>query len=254
MKSIWNGSLSFGLVNIPVKMYSAVEAKAVSFRLLHKKHNAPIHFKRWCDECKKEVKWDEIVKGLEVAKDQYYIFTKEELKSIRPERTNSIDIIKIIDSHQLDPIYFDNHYYLGPEKKKEKPFFLFKEILQETAKAAVGRFVMREKEYICIVTAYRKGMLLTTLNYAYEIRDIDALEELKSGPKFRKEEQELAKQLINKIYDKNFDIAEYKDTFAEELKKLIKKKEKGEPIEIVEAEKEETSEENLVEALKASLR
>lgn len=254
MKSIWNGSISFGLVNIPVKLYSAVDSQAFKFRLIHKKHKVPIHYKKTCDKCKGEVDWEDITKGYEVSKGEFITIDDKELQKIKPKSKDSIEIKEFVDSNQIDPIFFDKHYYVGPSKKGDKTYFLFKEILQQKAKAAIGKFVMREKEYVCAMDSYREGILLTTLNYAYEIRDISKIEELKERPDISKQELELGIELINKLSVKEFDISDFKDTYANKLKELIRKKEKGETIEVSEEPKAETKEKNLVEALKASLK
>lgn len=253
MKSVWNGSISFGLVNIPIKLYSAVESQTLGFRILHKKCNTPLKYKRWCPKCKKEVEWENVVKGLEISKDNFFVLTKEKLEKLKPEKTNKIEIIKIIDAKQIDPIYFDHHYYVAPAKKKEKAYALFKEVLQSAAKVAIGKFVMRERQHICAIESYKKGLLLTTLNYAYEIRDINKIEQLKKAPKLKKEELKLAKQLINKLYEEEFDITEFKDTFAQELKKAIKKVAKGKKVKGIKVEKPEKKK-KLMEALKASIK
>jgi len=252
MKSVWNGSLSFGLVNIPIKLYSAVEPKVLGFRLLCGKCKTPIQYKRWCPNCKKEVPWEDVVRGLEITKGNYFVLTKEKLEKLKPEKTDVIDIIEFVDKGMIDPIYFDKNYYVVPEKAKEKAYFLFQEVLEATAKIAIGRFVMREKEYLCAIESYKGGLLLVTLNYDYEIRDIKKVEELKVRPKLNKEELKLAKELINKLYEKEFDISEFKDTFAQKLKEVIKKSLKGEKI-IVKKEKA-IPKKTLMAALKASIR
>lgn len=254
MKAIWNGSISFGLVNIPIRLYSAVEAKqAKGFRMLHKKDNVPIKYKRWCPKHDKEVEWDDIVKGLEISKDKYFVLEKAELDRLKPEKSSTIDILEIIDAKQIDPIYFENHYFVGPDAEKEKAFFLLKHVLEQSAKAAVGRFVMREKEYVCAIESYKSGLLLTTLSYAYEIRDINKVEFLEKPPKLSQQEIALASQLIEKLLKKEFDITQFKDNYLEDLKELIRKKTKGRIIEVKIADKKLKKEKNLIEALKASL-
>ncbi len=254
MKAMWNGSISFGLVNIPIKLYSAVESKAFSFKMLDKKHHSPIHYKKWCEECGREVEWDEIVKGVEVSKDQYYVVSPEELDKIKPKKTDTIEIVQFVDAREIDPIYFSSHYYAGPAKEKEKTYFLFKEVLELTAKVAIGTFVMHEKEHVCAIEAYKGGLLLTNLNYAYEIRDISKIEELKEPPKLEKEEVELAKQLISKLEQQSLGIEKFKETFSEELRKILKKRAKGEIVTIREEARTVEKEKNLIEALKASLK
>jgi DNA end-binding protein Ku len=253
MSVIWTGSLSFGLVNIPIRLYAAVESQTKEFRLLHKKDKVPIQYKRWCPKHKQEVAWEDIVKGLEIQKNKYYVFEKEELEKLKPKRTDTIDIVEIIDAWQIDPIYFDHHYFIGPDSEKEKAFFLFKHVMEECAKAAIGRFVMRDKEHVCAIESYKKGLLLTTLNYDYEIRDIKKVEFLEDPPALKQQEIKLAMQLIEKLEKKEFDISEYKDTFMDELKALVKKKTKGELVEVKFQTKKPKKEKNLIEALKASL-
>jgi DNA end-binding protein Ku len=254
MKSIWNGSISFGLVNIPIKLYSATEQRRTKTRLLHKDKLSPIRYKKWCDDCTEEVSNDEIVRGVEVTKGEYVVLDDEELKSIKPEKSSTVDIVEFVDAAQIDPIHFNAHYYAGPDKEKEKTFFLFREVLQDTAKVAIGRFVMREKEYVCAIEAYKDGLLLTTLNYADEIRDVKKVPNIGAKPKISETEMDLANQLMERITAKEFNIGKYEDTFQKEMEKLVKKKAKGETITIEKAEPQRTTEENLIEALKSSLK
>jgi DNA end-binding protein Ku len=252
MKSIWNGSISFGLVNIPVKLYSAVESKSFGFRMLDKQGN-PIKYKRVSEKTGKEVAWGDIVKGVEINKGKFFVPSKDQIAAIKPEKSDTIDIVEFVDQDQIDPVYFNSHYYVGPAKEKEKTYFLFREILQVTARTALGRFVMREKEYVCTIKAYKEGLLLTTLNYAYEIRDIAEVDNVAASTKISKAELTLAKELINKLYNNRFNIEQFKDTFAEEMEKLMKKAAKGETITAAKVVKKPRKEENLIAALKASL-
>jgi DNA end-binding protein Ku len=247
MKAVWQGSLSFGLVNIPVRLYSAVNPKELGFRILCDKCNTPLKYKRWCPSCKKEVAWQHVLKGLEVSKGLIVPITKEKLDELKPEKTDTIEIVEFIDLHSIDPIYFSRHYYIAPAKSKEKAYFLLKEVLQQTAKGAVARMVMREKEHVCYVESYKSGMLLTTLNYAYEIRSINQVSELREKPKLKKEEEQLAKQIIDKYYKSKFDISQFRDTFSEKLIELVKGKK---PKVAAKIKKSKT----LMQALKASVR
>ena len=253
MRAIWSGSISFGLVNIPVKLYSATESKGLDFRMLHKKHLTPIKYQKWCPECEAEVPYAEIVKGIEIRKDEYIPITPEELKALRPQKSNTVDVREFVDTHQIDPIYYSKHYYLAPNKAGEKAYFLFREVLSTSAKAAICTFIMREKEQVCAVRPYKNGLVLSTLNYAYEVRSIDQIEELKKPAKLTKEELDLASQLINRLYKEEFDISEFKDNFADEVKKIIERKSEGEEIE-VEAAIKKPKAKPLIEALKASLK
>jgi len=253
MKSIWNGSISFGLVNIPVKLYSAIESKSFSFKMLDNKHHSPIKYKRVSEKTGKEVEWKDIVKGIEISKGKYFVPTKEQLQAIKPEKSDTIDIIEFVDQDQIDPIYFNSHYFIGPIKEKEKTYFLFKEILHRSARTALGRFVMRQKEYVCSIKAYRGGLLLTTLNYSYEIRDIKKVDNISSSPKILNPELVLAEELINKLYKEEFYMDEFRDDFAEEMEKMLERAAKGEVIQAAKVTKTVRKEENLIAALKASL-
>ena len=253
MKVVWTGSISFGLVNIPIRLYAAVEPQSKGFRLLHKKDKVPIQYKRWCPNHKQEVAWSDIVKGIEMGKNKFYVFKREELEQLKPKKTDEIEIIEIIDAWQIDPIYYDHHYFIGPDTEKEKAYFLFKQVMEQCAKAALGRFVLHEKEYVCAIESYKEGLLLTTLNYAHEIRNIQNIDFLKNAPALRSQEVNLAMQLIEKLQKKEFDITEFADTYMDELKALIKKKAKGAVIEVKYKPKKEEKEKNLIEALKASL-
>jgi DNA end-binding protein Ku len=253
MKAVWKGSISFGLVNIPVRLYAAVEPQSKGFRMLHKKDNVPIQFKRWCPKHKQEVAWEDIVKGVEMGKNKYVVLEKEELEKLRPKSTDAIDIVEVIDAWQIDPIYYDHHYFIGPDSEKEKAYFLFKQVMEQCAKAALGRFVLHEKEYVCAIESYKEGLLLTTLNYDHEIRKITHVDYLADEPVLKKEELNLAMQLIEKLEKKEFDITEFQDTYMDELKELIKKKAKGAAIVVKQKPEKVAKEKNLIEALKASL-
>ena len=253
MKAVWTGSISFGLVNIPVRLYAAVEPQTKGFRLLHKKDKVPIQYKRWCPKHNKEVPWGDIVKGVEMGKNNYFVLEKEELEQLRPKKTDEITIVEIIDAWQIDPIYNDHHYFIGPDSEKEKAYFLFKQVMEQCAKAALGRFVLHEKEYVCAIESYKEGLLLTTLNYAHEIRNITHVDYLADAPSLKAEEAKLAMQLIEKLEKKEFDITKFEDTYMDELKALIKKKAKGAVIVVKQKPKKAQKEKNLIEALKASL-
>jgi DNA end-binding protein Ku len=253
MKSIWSGSLSFGLVNIPVKLYSTVEHSATpGFKLLHAEDQSPIEYRRYCKLQDKEVPWSEIVKGLEVEPGSFFLFTKEELERLKPEKSDEIEIVGFIEPAQVDRVYLDSHYYIGPEKKRERAFFIFIQALQRAKKEAVGRFIMREKEYTCIVAPHGGGLLLSTLNYAEELRSVQGVENIADPVEVRPQELELAVALVEKLSLVRFDISQYKDQFAEHLKAAIASKDRKELV-AVDREKKETPEENLMDVLRHSL-
>lgn len=230
MKAIWKGSISFGLVSIPVQLFSAVQEHILGFTLLCDTCHTPIEYQRFCPHCDKKIAWTDVVKGLEISKGKYLVLTQEKIKSLKPESTSTIDIIEFVDSALIMPIYYDQHYYLAPvDAQKAKAYLLLSEALKSMKKAAIGSFVMHEKEHVCALQSYEKGLLLSTLNYDYEIRSIDKVAQLNSKKtvKLTAGELKLAKELINKLTSKKFDISEFKDTFAEQLLKLIKQHKKG---------------------------
>jgi DNA end-binding protein Ku len=252
MRSIWNGTISFGLVSIPVKLYAAVDSQRVSFKLLCKDCMTPVRYERYCKGCEDQVEWSDTVKALDLGSGNYLPFSKEELDAIKPEKTDRIEIEEIIDAESIDPIQYNKPYFCAPSSAKERSYHLFKRVLDDAGKVAVGRFVMREKEYVCAIRPFKSGLLLSTLHYAYEIRDIDTLETLSEAPKLKKEEVELARKLVDQLYEKDFDIEQFKDRFAEQLKEMIENKEKI----TVQTEDEEApvfDEKSLMDALQASL-
>lgn len=260
MKSIWKGSISFGLVTIPVRLYSAVKEHAIGFTLLDKKCNTPIFYKRWCEHCKKEVPWADVVKGLKQEDGTYAILTQEKLKALKPKTTDTIAVVEFVNANQIEPIYLEHHYYLAPEKKGEKAFFLFQHALEQSGKVAIGMFVMREKQYICVINPYDTTMLLTTLNYAYEIRPLAEVPNLKEQPqKLQASELKLAQDLIQALSKKKFNLSQFKDTFVQDLKAALKstkkikvtRKKKEREMSTVKKQKEESS---LMTALRASLK
>ena len=223
MKAVWQGSLSFGLVNIPIALYAAVKAHPLGFTLLCGTCNNPISYKRWCDHCKKEIPWNTVVKGLKLKPDTYFVLTQENLKALKPLTTEALAITEFVDVALINPIYFEKHYYVAPKKQKEKAYFLFAAALNKTQKAAVGTFIMKDKEHVCIISPYKHALLLTTLNYSYEINDIKDIETVGAAPKLTAQEVSLAVELIDRLTKKTFDVKQFKDTFALRLKTFLSK-------------------------------
>lgn len=254
MKSIWKGNISFGLVTIPVRIYSAVQEHVLGFKLLHDKCHTPIAYERWCSNCKKEVGWADVVKGLKQEDGSYVILTQEKIKELKPEKTDNLSIVEFVNVDQIEPIYLEHHFYLGPEKKDQNSFYLFKKALEQSGKVAIGRFVMRDKEYICVINPYEQTLLLTTLNYAYEIRPLWQVPNLKPPKALSARELQLAKQLINQLTVKTFKLEKFKDTFAQQLKEAIKKskKQKSKKVKVPAQTKKEKGS-SLSHALRASL-
>lgn len=252
MKAIWKGTISFGLVSIPIKLYAAVEHQSLGFKLICKKCKTPVQYKKYCEGCDKELHMSEIAKGLEIAKGEYLMFTDDELEKLKPEKTDRITIKEFVDSSEIDPIYYNKFYYCVPQKAREQAYFLIREVLKTSDKVAIGRFVMREKEYVCAISAYQSGLLLSTLSYKYEVRDIKQIRELEDAPQLSKDEVNLAIKLVNQLYEEEFDISGFKDTFADQLKEMLSHKEQKRTAQPAKRNRK-VSEKPLLEALRASL-
>lgn len=230
MKAIWTGTISFGLVEIPIKIASAIQEHVLGFHVLHAKCHTRLEYQRWCPHCKQDVAWEDTVKGYEQSKGKYRIFTKEELEKFKPESTERIDILAFVPHDFIQDIFQDNHYYVLPGKAHNKSYFLFHDALETSGLIGIGQFVMREKQYLCSIKSYEKGLLLNTLHYAYEIRSLSNVQELKKAPAISKQEMDLGLMLIKQMTKKKFDITQFKDTYAEQLMKELQSKKKPKAI------------------------
>ncbi len=250
-KAIWKGSISFGLVSIPVKVYPAIREKIVKFRNLDKEGH-PIRHKNWCPVCNKEIPNDEIKKGFEISKGKFIIIEKNDLEKLRLKTTKTLEIQEFVDISQIDPIFFETSYYLAPDRGSEKAYSLLTEALRLTNKAAIAKVVMRNKEYLVAIRAYKKGLVMHILHYIDEIKKMEEIPELKNLVPVKEKELKLAEALIEKLTERNVDLSKFKDTYVEELKRLIKAKLKGKEI-VIEERKPEKEVKGLMEALKASV-
>ncbi len=250
MRALWKGSISFGLVNVPVKIYSTAETKTIKFRQLCKRCLQPIKLKKYCPQ-HGELSNDDIVLGYEIGKGKYVVVDEEEIKKYMPKKTDEIKIVEFVDRESIDEILKDKKYYVVPDKGGVEAYFLFQYVLDITNKAAIGRFVMRNREYVCAIIPYRNALVLETLHYKDEVRDLTEFPILQNAPKLGDDEIELAKMLINKLTRK-FEIEEFRDEYAEKLIELLKAKARGETIEI-RVEEKKPEKKNLIELLKASI-
>jgi DNA end-binding protein Ku len=249
-RPIWSGSITIGLVNVPVKVYPMTFDKGVSFRFLHKTDGQPLKYERVDMKEGKIVPWEETAKGYEISKDHFIMFTKEELQAAKPESDRRIRINKFVDYLSVDPVYFERSYALAPEGSSE-PYALFMTTLRSTGKAGAGRITMKTKEYPVLVHPYKDALIITTLRYAYEVSDPSQLEELKELKEPKKEELDLAKKIVADLSGE-FDITEYEDTYKEKVDALIEKKLKGETITVEKPVKEEAK--GLMVALEQTLK
>jgi DNA end-binding protein Ku len=251
MKSIWKGSIAFGLVNIPVRLYSATESQGIASNMLYKKDLSRIRFQRVAESTGKEVPADEIVKGYEVEKGQYVVLSDEELSDVAPEKSSGIEIQEFVNESEISSLYFEKPYYLEPDKGAGKAYALLREALTKTGKVGIAQFVMRNRESLCALKPQGQGLVLNALRFASEIRSMDELS-LASQEKISANEVSLATKLIEGMADK-FDPAKYKDTYSEELQKLIDAKAKGEKRQAPAPKAAKSNVIDLVAALQESL-
>ena len=254
-RAIWTGSISFGLLNVPVKLYSAVSNKNVSFRELRESDSSRIRHKRVAEKDGEEVPYDDIVKGYEISPEQYVIMTKADFEEIDPKKTRSIEIQDFVDLDQIDPIYFDHPYYLGPDKGAERAYALLTEAMNEQKKVAVARFVLRNKENLAAIRPMGDVLTMATMRFADEVVAPDEISEImgEEAEPPRKAEVDMAKQLIESLSN-DFDPSAYKDEYREELLALIERKAKGEGAVEVESEAPKpTKAPDLMAALEESL-
>lgn len=250
MRSIWAGAIGFGLVNIPVKLYSATESSALDLDMLDKKDHSRIHFMRVNKQSGKEVSSENIVKGYKL-NDEYVILSDEDFEAANPEKSKVIAISGFVQEDQIDSIYFETPYYVAPDETGDKAYALLREALLKTAKVGIATFVMRNRENLAILRATENVIILNKIRFAEEIRDASELNlPTKSG--IKKGELEMAVSLIDQLSE-DFDIAAYKDTYTASLLKLITAKAKGAKTKTPHLKVVHTPSTNLLAQLKASL-
>jgi DNA end-binding protein Ku len=229
-RPIWSGSVSFGLVSVPVKLFSAVSPKELRFHMLHDKDGARIQQKRVCSKDGEEVPWEHIVKGFEISKGRYLMVSRGELEKLSPRATRSIEIEDFVDLLAIDPVYYQSTYYLVPDKGAAKPYALLVEAMRRTGRVGIARFVLRTRQYLAAVRPLGKALAISTMLYADEVvaqDELDGLPDAHAKPNER--ELKMAEQLIGSL-DAKFDIAKYKDDYREQVLALLEKKAAGEEI------------------------
>jgi DNA end-binding protein Ku len=253
-RSIWSGAISFGLVNVPVKLYSAVSRKTVRFHQLHEKDGARIQQKRFCSQEDEEVPWEEIVKGYEIGPDRYVTITPEELEAVEPKKTRTIDIEDFVDLDEIDPIFYDHPYYLAPGTGAAKPYKLLLDAMKDANKVAIARVVIRSKENLVAIRPRDDVLTMETLLFSDEVIDPDKLDEIPEAVdgKTTKKELQMAQQLIDSL-SSDFEPEKYRDEYRDRVLDLIERKAQGEEI-VIEAPPEEPKKvPDLMAALEASI-
>ncbi len=250
MRPIWKGHLTFGLVTIPVKLYTATESKDVRFRLLHRSCMTPIQNKRYCPHHEQIVDWNDVVRGYEYAKDKFIAMTNEELDGVPLETSGTVAVTSFADLHEIDPIFYEKSYYLAPDEGGQKAYRLLHDTLGEITKVAVGKVVIKEKEHLVAVRPYDGTLVMSTLYYADEVRAVGDIPELPVQAKVHPNEKKMATQLIEGLIAA-FKPTDYRDDYREALQKVIAAKVDGETVAVPTRKPEKVV--DLMEALRRSL-
>lgn len=250
MRPIWTGSISFGLINIPIKIFSAVKESTLDLDMLDSKDHSNIKFKRVNESTGKEVAYEQIVKGYKLDKG-YVILENEDFEAADAVKTKTIEIINFVNEQEIDSLYYEQPYYLEPEKSATKAYALLRDALQASGKVGVTTFVLRNKEGLAILKSYKNVIVLNRIRFEQEIRDPS---ELKLPPvsKAKTKEKDMANKLIGQLSEK-FSISKYKDTYTAKLLKIIKEKSKGKKISVPKMKVVHKKSDDLMDMLKASL-
>jgi DNA end-binding protein Ku len=245
-RAIWSGSVTIGLVNIPVKAVPITRDKRIHFRMLHKKCQTPIQYSRVCEEGE-AVPEEEIVYGYRLAKGKYILFEKSELKEARPESSDQIELDRFVNFFQVDPHYFDRTYFLKPDGS-EKAYSLLRTVMDKTGKAAMGRMTISAKEHIVLVHYYQDAIVATTLRYPDEVITPSLFPELKGLPEPTEKELSLAREIVDKLTGE-LDLSQYRDGYREMIEALVESK-MGKEVVLHEAKKGKPAPRSLMEALR----
>jgi DNA end-binding protein Ku len=254
-RAIWSGSISFGLLNVPVKLYSATSKQNVRFKELREGDGSRVRHKRVAEEDGKEVPYEKIVKGYEISPEQYVVLTRDELEELDPKRTRAIEIQDFVDLDEIDPIYFDTPYYLGPDAGAEKAYKLLVKAMEDERKVAIARFVLRNKEHLAAIRPMDGVLTMATMRFADEVVQPGQLDDVLGADEVELDEREveMAKKLIDSLAS-DFDPNKYRDEYREELLGLIERKAKGEDVVVAQSEEPTpTKAPDLMAALEESL-
>lgn len=254
MRALWKGSISFGLVNIPIRMYTATQEHELKFVLLHKKDHSQIRYARICKEEGKEVAWQEIVKGYEFQPGEFVVIDEEDFKKANLQKTKTIEIVNFSKEDEIDTIYYSKPYFLEPEKGAHNSYALLRDALKKSKKVGIAKFVIHNREHIAVIKPYENIIVLNELRYQSEIIHASELakalqkEKTKTSPK----ELDVALKLIDNLTS-HFNPRRYKDTYVDEIKKIINQKAKGRKIHPKGEEPKPSKVQDIMSLLKASL-
>lgn len=255
-RSLWTGSLSFGLVNVPVRIEAAVKDQDLHFRQIHRSDGAPIEVRRWCSQEDTEVPYEEITRGYELDDGNWVTVSELELQAIEPRRTRTIDIEQFVGLDEVDPMYFDHPYWLVPASEDDgsvRAYRLLTDVMSQTDRAALGRFVMRAKEYLALVRERDGALTLTTMRFADEVRDpkdVDAATQKSHKP--ARKQLDAAAAVIEAL-SADWEPDKHADRYRDRLRKVVQRKRKGETITVPEADKAPEPAPDLMDALERTL-
>jgi len=252
MRPIWKGAITFGLISIPVRLFSAVQDKTLKFHLLHDEDGGRIKYQRTCSKCGKEVTWDDIIKGYEYSKDHYVTFTEEEMESLDVDSIKAIDVVSFVPLTDIDPIYFNKTYYVAPEASGIKAYKLLADALEAEGQVGVAKVALRDKEHLATIRLKDDVFVLETMHWPDEIRPAE-FEELDKKVDVRDNEVKMARQLIQQLSGE-FEPEQFEDEYRIRLQEMAERKIEGQEVTVAAETEEEPAEVvDLMEALKASV-
>lgn len=252
LRPLRNATISFGLVTIPVRFYTATHSEDVHFNLLHASCGTRVNRKWWCPHHEKIVDSDELIRGYAISKSKYITFTDEEMETLETDDNRALEISEFVDLHEIDPLFFEKAYFLGPAPGGGKTYHLLAQAMKKQDKVAVARWASAGKENLVVLRPYEKGLVLHTMYYADEVRDFSAID-IEEGP-VREKEVQLAEMLINELTEKTFDPLAFKDEYRKRVMERVRAKSRGKAIEPQEKEEEKGGEViDIMDALRRSL-
>src|SRR5919201_6654852 len=251
-RALWKGSISFGLVNIPIELYTAVRDHRPRFRMLHAKDKSPVKFQRVCVRDGKPVAWEDLVKGFEYQKGHFVVITKEDFRTAALEKTRTIDIVDFVKAEEIDDRFFETPYYLVPAKGGERAYALLRDAIRESGRIGISKFILRDTQHLAAVEVIENAIVLTVMRFADELVDVGQFE-FPSGEGVRKPEIDMAKALVNSLAAE-WDPAKYTDQYRENLMRIIQGKIKGKEVTLEPtAEPRQAEVVDLMERLRRSL-
>ena len=252
--AIWSGAINFGLVTIPVKLYTAVRGNDIRFNFLHKKDDGRIFNERHCTVCDEKVEYADLVRGYEYEKGRYVVLSDEDLKSVNPEATQSVDIVEFVDLDQIDPMFFDTPYYLEPEKKGRHAYALLRESLRDAKKVGIARVVIRSREHLAALKPNGEALMLELMHYADELVEQSTFDFPELKESVAPAEMKVAKMLIDSMSSERFEPGKFNDQYREEVMAMIEARAAGKTVEGPAAKRPAaTNVVNLMDVLQRSL-